>query len=119
VNTNGQRTAEAVSIPIVVYHNVGLTCDDFKTAHLVRLFNDGAIQGVKMSHPEPDRICERLQATGGKLAVYAGIDAVALEGLCHGAQGWISGIPSKVKASSWRPCAFADMRIHRYALLGR
>jgi 4-hydroxy-tetrahydrodipicolinate synthase len=91
-----RRIADAVSIPIVVYHNVALTCVDFKTAHLAQLFNEGAIHGVKMSNPEPDRICELLQATGGKLPVYAGIDSVAFEGLCHGAHGWISGIPSIV-----------------------
>jgi 4-hydroxy-tetrahydrodipicolinate synthase len=30
------------------------------------------------------------------LRVYCGIDSVAFEGLCHGAHGWISGIPSIV-----------------------
>jgi 4-hydroxy-tetrahydrodipicolinate synthase len=91
-----RRVADAVSIPIVVYHNVPLTGVDFKTPHLVKLFEEGAIAGVKMSNPEPDRICELLQATDGKLSVYAGIDSVAFEGLCHGAHGWISGIPSIV-----------------------
>jgi 4-hydroxy-tetrahydrodipicolinate synthase len=28
--------------------------------------------------------------------VYAGLDTAAFEGLCHGAHGWISGIPSLV-----------------------
>jgi 4-hydroxy-tetrahydrodipicolinate synthase len=32
--------------------------------------------------------------------VYAGIDNVAFEGLCHGAHGWISGIPSMVPRSA-------------------
>ena len=73
-----------------------LTAVDLRTEHLVRLFEEKAIGGVKMSHPEPDRICELLQATGGKLFIYAGIDTVAFEGLCHGAHGWISGIPSMV-----------------------
>jgi 4-hydroxy-tetrahydrodipicolinate synthase len=91
-----RRIADAVSIPIVVYHNVPLTNVDLKTAHLAQLFELEAIQGVKMSNPEPDRICELLQATDGKLSVYAGIDSVAFEGLCHGAHGWISGIPSIV-----------------------
>jgi 4-hydroxy-tetrahydrodipicolinate synthase len=53
-----------------------------------------------MSNPEPDRICELLQATDGKLFVYAGIDTVAFEGLCHGAHGWISGIPSTVPGAA-------------------
>jgi len=30
------------------------------------------------------------------MKVYCGIDTVAFEGLCHGAHGWISGIPSIV-----------------------
>lgn len=91
-----RRIAEAISIPIVLYHNIPLTAVDLKTDHLARLFEERAIGGVKMSNPEPDRICELLQATGGRLKVYAGIDTVAFEGLCHGAHGWISGIPSMV-----------------------
>lgn len=91
-----RRIAEAVSIPTVLYHNVPLTAVDLKTDHLARLFEERAIGGVKMSNPEPDRICELLQATGGRLSIYAGIDTVAFEGLCHGAHGWISGIPSMV-----------------------
>lgn len=90
------RIAEAVSLPIVLYHNVPFTCADLKTSHLVEMFERGAIAGVKMSNAEPDRICELLQATDGRLSVYAGIDSVAFEGLCHGAHGWISGIPSVV-----------------------
>jgi 4-hydroxy-tetrahydrodipicolinate synthase len=91
-----RRIAEAVSIPIVLYHNIPLTAVDLKTDHLAGLFDEGAIGGVKMSNPEPDRICALLQATGGRLKVYAGIDTVAFEGLCHGGHGWISGIPSMV-----------------------
>jgi dihydrodipicolinate synthase/N-acetylneuraminate lyase len=91
-----RRIAEAVSIPIVLYHNIPLTCVNLNTDHLSRLFEEKAIGGVKMSNPEPDRICQLLQKTNGELFVYAGLDTVAFEGLCHGAHGWISGIPSMV-----------------------
>lgn len=91
-----RRVAEAVSIPIVLYHNIPLTAIDLKTQHLLALFEEKVIAGVKMSNPEPDRICQLLQATRGELVVYAGLDTVAFEGLCHGAHGWISGIPSIV-----------------------
>jgi 4-hydroxy-tetrahydrodipicolinate synthase len=91
-----RRIAEAVSIPVVLYHNIPLTCVNFTTDHLVKLFEEKAIGGVKMSNPEPDRICQLLQATNGELVVYAGLDTAAFEGLCHGAHGWISGIPSMV-----------------------
>jgi 4-hydroxy-tetrahydrodipicolinate synthase len=95
-----RRIAEAVSIPVVLYHNIPLTAVDLRTSHLARLFEEGAIKGVKMSNPDPDRICSLLQETGGRLSVYAGIDSVAFEGLCHGAHGWISGIPSMVPGAA-------------------
>jgi dihydrodipicolinate synthase/N-acetylneuraminate lyase len=91
-----RRIAEAVDLPIILYHNIPLTCIDLKTDHLLTLFREGAIAAVKMSNPEPDRICQLLQETDGALRVYCGIDSVAFEGLCHGARGWISGIPSIV-----------------------
>jgi 4-hydroxy-tetrahydrodipicolinate synthase len=97
-----RRVADAVSIPIVLYHNFAGTGVDLKTPHLVRLFEEGAIGGVKMSNSDPDRIVELLQVTGGRLAVYAGIDTVAFEGLTHGAVGWISGIPSIVPRAARR-----------------
>jgi 4-hydroxy-tetrahydrodipicolinate synthase len=91
-----RRIAEAVSIPIVLYHNVRGTCVNLTTEHLIKLFEEKVIAGVKMSNPEPDRVCQLLQATSGELTVYAGLDTAAFEGLCHGAHGWISGIPSLV-----------------------
>ncbi len=91
-----RRIAESVSIPIVLYHNIPLTYVNLNADHLCRLFEEKAIGGVKMSNPEPDRICQLLQRTNGELFVYAGLDTVAFEGLCHGAHGWISGIPSMV-----------------------
>jgi 4-hydroxy-tetrahydrodipicolinate synthase len=90
-----RRIADAVSIPIVLYHNITLTAVDFRTHHLVQLAEEGAIGAVKMSNSSPDRICELLQAAP-QLSTYCGIDSVAFEGLCHGARGWISGIPSIV-----------------------
>ena len=48
-----------------------------------------------MSNPE--RIALQLiKESDGALRVYCGIDSVAFDGLCHGAHGWISGIPSIV-----------------------
>lgn len=88
-----RRIADAVSIPIVLYHNASGTSIDLQTEHLLKLNEEGAIAGVKMSNLMPDRIVELLQADQ-PLRVYAGIDYVAFEGLCHGAHGWISALPS-------------------------
>ena len=95
-----RRLADAVSIPVVLYHSVGGTNIDLRTEHLVTLFEERAIAGTKMSNSDPDRICALLQATDRRLVVYAGIDTVAFEGLCHGAHGWISAIPSMVPRSA-------------------
>ncbi len=97
-----RRIAESVSIPIVLYHNIPLTCVDLTTDHLLKLFEEKAIGAVKMSHPDPDRQCQLLQATNGQFSVYAGIDTAAFEGLCHGSHGWISGIPSTVPSRARR-----------------
>lgn len=97
-----RRIAGAVSIPIVLYYNFGGTNIDLRTEHLAALFEEGTIAGVKLSNSNPDRICELLQATGGRLVIYAGIDTVAFEGLCHGAHGWISALPSIVPRAARR-----------------
>ncbi len=86
--------ADAVSIPVVMYHNAAGTNVDLGTEHLVKLFEEGAIKGVKMSHLMPDRMVELLQRNLKNATIYAGIDYVAFEGLAHGAHGWISAIPS-------------------------
>jgi 4-hydroxy-tetrahydrodipicolinate synthase len=91
-----RRIAESVSIPIVLYHNAKGSGVDLLTEHLVVLFEEGVISGVKMSNPDPDRLRQLLDATDNTCRVYAGLDAVAFEGLCHGVHGWISGIPSIV-----------------------
>ncbi len=114
-----RRIAEAVSIPIVLYHNVSLSCVDFRTRHLLQLAEEGAIGAVKMSNSSPDRICELLQAAPN-LRTYCGIDSVAFEGLCHGACGWISGIPSIVpRAAKELYQAIADSDLPRARRLWR
>jgi 4-hydroxy-tetrahydrodipicolinate synthase len=91
-----RRVAETVDIPIVLYHNAAGTRIDLSTEQLATLVDEGVIAGVKMSNPEADRIRQLLDATDGNCRVYAGLDTVAFEGLCHGAHGWISGIPSVI-----------------------
>jgi 4-hydroxy-tetrahydrodipicolinate synthase len=44
-----RRIAEQVSIPILVYHDIPLTSVDLTTDHLLQLFEERAIAGVKMS----------------------------------------------------------------------
>jgi 4-hydroxy-tetrahydrodipicolinate synthase len=89
-----RAVADAISIPIVLYHNAAGTNVDVTTDQLLMLFREGVIAGVKMSHLMPDRMVELLQADLPDVTIYAGIDYVAFEGLAHGAHGWISALPS-------------------------
>ena len=78
----------------MLYHNAAGTGVDLDTQQLKQLFDEKAIAAIKLSNLMPDRIVELMQVTAGRMPIYAGIDYVAFEGLCHGAHGWISGIPS-------------------------
>jgi 4-hydroxy-tetrahydrodipicolinate synthase len=91
-----RRVADNVSIPIVLYHNAAGSRVDLSTDQIARLFEEGVLSGVKMSNPDPDRIRQLIDATADACRVYVGIDVVAFDGLCQGAHGWISGIPSIV-----------------------
>ncbi len=89
-----RRIAASVSIPVVLYHNSASTGVDLSTQQVAQLFSEGAVAAVKFSNILPDRLVELMQATDWKLPIYAGFDYVAFEALCHGAIGWISGLPS-------------------------
>ena len=97
-----RRVADAVSIPIVVYHNAGATGVDLGNDELCTLWQEGAIAGIKFATNLPNRMVELMQATEGLLPIYAGFDFLAFEALCHGAYGWISGIPSIVPRAADR-----------------
>lgn len=131
-----RHIADQVSIPIVAYHAVTATGVDLLTEDLVKLVDEGVLSGVKMSNTDPDRVCQLLQSSDD-CQVYVGLDSIAFEGLCHGAHGWISGIPSVVPRAArrlydaividgdleqarieWRPLSVL-MRLQFEALLGR
>lgn len=97
-----RAVASAVSIPIVLYHNVGNTGVDLSSEDIVALYEEGALAGVKWSDPRAGRIFELLEASSGGLTVYVGVDTIAFEGLCYGAHGWISGVPSMVPGAAGR-----------------
>ncbi|MCU1490275.1 MAG: hypothetical protein JWM85_1680 [Acidimicrobiaceae bacterium] len=109
-----RKIADQVAIPIVLYHNAAGTGVDLTPDDLAQLFEDEAIAGVKMSNPDSDRIRQLIDVTNDAVRTYVGLDTIAFEGLCHGAHGWISGIPSIVPrkaAELYRTIAIdADLR---------
>jgi dihydrodipicolinate synthase/N-acetylneuraminate lyase len=88
-----RAVAAAVSIPIVLYHNVINVGMELRPEEILKLHQEGVLTGVKFSHSAAGTIFDLVQG-GPDLTVYVGVDSVAFEGLCYGAHGWISGIPS-------------------------
>lgn len=88
-----RAVAAAVSIPIVLYHNVINVGMELRPEEILKLHDEGVLAGVKFSHTAVGTIFELVQGAPD-LTVYVGVDTVAFEGLCYGAHGWISGIPS-------------------------
>ena len=85
--------AAAVSIPVVLYHNVINVGMQLRPEDILTLHEEGVLAGVKFSHTEAGTIFTLVQGAPD-LTVYVGVDTIAFEGLCYGAHGWISGIPS-------------------------
>lgn len=88
-----RAVAAAVSLPIVLYHNVINVGTELRTEEILKLHEEGVLAGVKFSHSAAGTIFDLVQGSPD-LTVYVGVDTVAFEGLCYGAHGWISGIPS-------------------------
>jgi 4-hydroxy-tetrahydrodipicolinate synthase len=88
-----RAVAAAVSIPVVLYHNVINVGMELRTDDILKLHEEGVLAGVKFSHSAAGTIFDLVQGSPD-LTVYVGVDTVAFEGLCYGAHGWISGIPS-------------------------
>jgi 4-hydroxy-tetrahydrodipicolinate synthase len=89
-----RAVAAAVSIPVVLYHNVINTGLELRAEEILKLHEEGVLAGVKFSHSAAGTIFDLVQGGGDDFTVYVGVDTVAFEGLCYGAHGWISGIPS-------------------------
>ena len=89
-----RTVAAAVSIPIVLYHNVINVGMELRAEEILKLHEEGVLAGVKFSHSAAGTIFDLVQGGGDDFTVYVGVDTVAFEGLCYGAHGWISGIPS-------------------------
>lgn len=81
-----------VGLPIMLYNNPGASHSDLSPRTIVALAQEvGAITCVKECSGDARRIAELIERSGGALEVHVGGDDWALEGLCAGARGWVSG----------------------------
>lgn len=102
-----KAVAHSTSLPIMVYNNpvdygIEVTLDMFE-----ELLNECPnIQAVKESTRDLSNVTRIKNRFGDRLAVFTGVDTLALESLFMGADGWVAGLV----------CAFPAETVAIYAL---
>jgi 1-pyrroline-4-hydroxy-2-carboxylate deaminase len=97
-----RTVAQASGLPVMLYNNppayrINI---DFNTLHqLSELPN---IVAIKESAPDSRRFTDLFNAFGDRYVMFAGLDDIALEGLCLGARGWVSGLTNAFPKESLR-----------------
>ncbi|AGA35075.1 Dihydrodipicolinate synthase [Thioalkalivibrio nitratireducens DSM 14787] len=85
-----RAVSEAVEIPQILYNVPGRTAVDLLPETVERLAEVPNIVGLKEALGSPERTRELVERVGGRLELYSGDDATALEFLLAGGQGVIS-----------------------------
>jgi 4-hydroxy-tetrahydrodipicolinate synthase len=90
---------DAAELPVVLYNNPSAAGYDLSADTIVGLAAEveGIVQ-VKECSGDVRRIPEIINASGGRLEVLVGGDDWAFEGMCVGANGWISGVADVLPA---------------------
>jgi 4-hydroxy-tetrahydrodipicolinate synthase len=87
-----RTVARATRLPIMLYNNPPAYRVSIDLATLGRLAELPNIVALKESSPDTRRFTDLHNAFGERFVLFAGLDDVALEGLCLGAVGWVSGL---------------------------
>lgn len=87
-----KTVANATALPIMIYNNpvdykIDVTPDMF--AELVECKN---IQAVKESTRDVTNVTRMINRFGDRFKIFCGVDTLAMEELCLGADGWVAGL---------------------------
>nr|WP_296747979.1 4-hydroxy-tetrahydrodipicolinate synthase [Thioalkalivibrio sp.] len=102
-----QAIAEAVDVPQILYNVPGRTAVDLLPETVERLAGVPNIIGLKEALGRPERTRELVERVGGRLDLYSGDDATALDFLLAGGQGVISVTANVAPAAMHQLCAAA------------
>jgi 1-pyrroline-4-hydroxy-2-carboxylate deaminase len=84
--------ANAVNLPIMIYNNP----IDYKTEITIPMFEDllecTNIQAVKESTRDVTNLTRMKNRFGDRYKILCGVDTLAMEELCLGADGWVAGL---------------------------
>jgi 1-pyrroline-4-hydroxy-2-carboxylate deaminase len=99
--------AGATDLPIMVYNNP----IDYKTEITLEIFDELVehknIQAVKESTRDVTNVTRMINRYGNRFKILCGVDTLAMEELCLGADGWVAGLV----------CAFPKETVAIYRLI--
>jgi 4-hydroxy-tetrahydrodipicolinate synthase len=87
-----KAVATATALPVMIYNNpvdykIMVTLDMFETLSALP-----TIQAVKESTRDVSNVTRMINRFGDRFKVLCGVDTLALESLCLGADGWVAGL---------------------------
>jgi len=87
-----KAVADATDLPIILYNNP----IDYKTEVTLAMFDElvdvPAIQAVKESTRDVTNVTRMINRFGDRIKILCGVDTLAMEELCLGADGWVAGL---------------------------
>ena len=99
--------ADATDLPIMIYNNPV----DYKTLITLEMFDELVecknIQAVKESTRDVTNVTRLINRFANRLQILCGVDTLAMEELCLGADGWVAGLV----------CAFPKETVAIYRLV--
>lgn len=91
---------EAISIPLILYHNPYLTGCHVSAECIARLYNEGIIDAVKDSDHDIYRHQTMRAMTDENFSIFYGYDNCPAEALAFYADGWITGVGTMFPAET-------------------
>ena len=93
VTRHFREVRAALDIPIMLYNNpANSACVDFNPIEIARLVEEDVFHMVKSTYETVVPVHDLSFLVGDKMRIFYGSFQAALEALCAGAHGWISGL---------------------------
>jgi 4-hydroxy-tetrahydrodipicolinate synthase len=87
-----KAVANATSLPIMIYNNPVDYKIEVSLAMFALLAEHANIQAVKESTRDVSNVTRMKNQFGDRFKILCGVDTLALEALCLGADGWVAGL---------------------------
>jgi 4-hydroxy-tetrahydrodipicolinate synthase len=111
-----RRVRRATNLPIMLYNNPhNSACVDLNPREIAQLVDEDVLHMVKSTYGTVEPVHDLSYLLGDRMAIFYGSFLAALEGLCGGAHGWISGIlnVSTKAAKAMYKAVVVDNDVHR------